>query len=246
MDNLSETKKMMIYPAIDLLDGQCVRLRQGNYDAVTVYHSDPLQMAAAFRAAGAQWLHVVDLEAARTGKPAHAELIGTIRRQTGLKIQTGGGIRNMAHLQLLLDDYGIERAVLGTAAVRDRSFTEAALRMAPERIAIGLDARDGRISIDGWTQDSGLDVLDMARQMRSLGAQTVIYTDISRDGMLQGPALEGIRRLVGIAGLSVIASGGIGSMQDIEAVRATGAAGVIVGKAIYEKKVVLEACWPKE
>ena len=246
MDNLSETKKMIIYPAIDLLDGQCVRLRQGNYDDVTVYHSDPLQMAAAFRAAGAQWLHVVDLEAARTGTPAHAELIGTIRRQTGLKIQTGGGIRNMAHLQLLLNEYGIERAVLGTAAVRDRSFTEAALHMAPERIAIGLDARDGRISIDGWTQDSGLDVLDMARQMRSLGAQTVIYTDISRDGMLQGPALEGIRRLVGIAGLSVIASGGIGSMQDIEAVRATGAAGVIVGKAIYEKKVVLEACWPKE
>ena len=246
MDNLSETKKMIIYPAIDLLDGQCVRLRQGNYDAVTVYHSDPLQMAAAFRSAGAEWLHVVDLEAARTGTPAHAELIGMIRRQTGLKIQTGGGIRNMAHLQLLLDDYGIERAVLGTAAVRDRSFTEAALRMAPERIAIGLDARDGRISIDGWTQDSGLDVLDMARQMRSLGAQTVIYTDISRDGMLQGPALEGIRRLVGIAGLSVIASGGIGSMQDIKAVRATGAAGVIVGKAIYEKKVVLEACWQKE
>ena len=173
MDNLSETKKMIIYPAIDLLDGQCVRLRQGNYDDVTVYHSDPLQMAAAFRSAGAEWLHVVDLEAARTGTPAHAELIGMIRRQTGLKIQTGGGIRNMAHLQLLLDDYGIERAVLGTAAVRDRSFTEAALRMAPERIAIGLDARDGRISIDGWTQDSGLDVLDMARQMRSLGAQKI-------------------------------------------------------------------------
>lgn len=245
MDILHEKNKMVIYPAIDLLNGQCVRLRQGDYHQVTVYDEDPLHMAGVFRDAGAEWLHVVDLEAARTGKPAHDGLIAEIRRQTGLKIQTGGGIRNMAHLMLLLDTCGIERAVLGTAAVRDRAFTEAALRMAPERIAIGLDARDGRIAVDGWTRDSGLDVQEFALLMQQLGAQTVIYTDISRDGMLQGPALDGIRRLVNLAGLSVVASGGIGSQQDIEDVRATGAAGVIVGKAIYEKKVVLEACWPK-
>ena len=237
---------MIIYPAIDLLNGQCVRLRQGRYDQVTVYHDDPVQMAMTFRRAGAEWLHVVDLEAARTGQPAHAGLIGELRQKTGLKIQTGGGIRNMAHVQLLLETYGIERIILGTAAVRDRIFTETVLCQYPDRTAIGLDARDGRISIDGWTQDSGLDLLEFACLMRDAGARTVIYTDIGRDGMLQGPALEGIRCLVSLDGLSVIASGGIGSGQDIAAVRRTGAAGVIVGKAIYEKKVVLEECWPKE
>ncbi|MEA4889450.1 MAG: 1-(5-phosphoribosyl)-5-[(5-phosphoribosylamino)methylideneamino]imidazole-4-carboxamide isomerase [Clostridiaceae bacterium] len=243
----NETKQpMIIYPAIDLLGGQCVRLQQGRYDQVTVYSPDPLGVARTFQAAGATWLHIVDLDAARTGIPAHASLIADIRRQTGLHIQTGGGIRTMPHLRLLLEEYGIDRAVLGTAAVNDRAMTLEALRRYPDRLAIGLDARDGQISVDGWTRGSGLDVLDFARLMLDAGARTVIYTDIKRDGMMSGPALDGIRSLVALDGLTVIASGGIGSPADIEAVRRAGAAGVIIGKAIYEKKVVLGQCWPNE
>lgn len=236
---------MIIYPAIDLLGGQCVRLRQGDYSLVTVYSPDPLQVAMQFRQAGAAWLHVVDLDAARSGVPAHAALIAEIRRQTGLKIQTGGGIRDMAHVQALLEEALIDRIVLGTAAVRNRSFTEAVLRQYPDRTAIGIDARNGEVSVDGWTRGSGLNALDFARAMADAGARLAIYTDISRDGMLTGSATGSVREMVESSGLSIIASGGIGSIDDIEAVRETGAAGVIVGKAIYEGKVGLEQCWPK-
>ncbi|HBP39029.1 MAG TPA: 1-(5-phosphoribosyl)-5-[(5-phosphoribosylamino)methylideneamino]imidazole-4-carboxamide isomerase [Clostridiales bacterium] len=237
---------MIIYPAIDLLSGQCVRLLQGQYDQVTVYSPDPLAVARQFQAAGATWLHIVDLDAARSGIPVHAELIAAIRRSTGLKVQTGGGIRSLAHARTLLEKAAIERVVLGTAAVRDRSFTEEMLRLYPDRVAIGIDARDGEVSIDGWTRGSGLKTLEFARMMAAVGARLAIFTDISRDGMLTGSATESVRELVERSGLAIIASGGIGSPADIEAVRQTGAAGVIVGKAIYEGKVRLEECWPKE
>jgi len=237
---------MIIYPAIDLLGGQCVRLRQGRYDQVTVYYKDPMEIARKFQAAGAPWLHIVDLDAAKTGVPVHAEMITAIRRQTGLKIQTGGGIRNLAHVRTLLEDAGIDRIVLGTAAVRDRQFTEQVLALYPDRVAIGIDARDGEVSVDGWTQGSGLKALDFARMMAAAGARLAIFTDISRDGMLTGSATESVQEMVEASGLEIIASGGIGSWADIEAVRLTGASGVIVGKAIYEGKVKLEQCWLKE
>jgi phosphoribosylformimino-5-aminoimidazole carboxamide ribotide isomerase len=241
-----KSQEMIIYPAIDLLDGRCVRLSQGRYDQVTVYHEQPLEVARQFCAAGASWLHVVDLEAARSGKSAQTDLIAAIRRETGLKIQTGGGIRTMATLELLLETHGLDRAVLGTAAVRDRAFTEEALARYGERIAIGVDARDGKVCIEGWTEDSGLDAVAFARTMAASGARTLIFTDIRRDGMMHGPAVGAIRELTNLGLFDVIASGGIGSHEDIEAVRGTGAAGVIVGKAIYERKVVLSKCWPKE
>ena len=248
--NQPETRQsarpMIIYPAIDLLGGQCVRLRQGRYDQVTVYHQDPLVVANQFKEAGAPWLHIVDLDAARTGIPVHAEMIAAIRRITGLRVQTGGGIRNIEQVRALLEDASIDRIVLGTAAVRDRSFTEQAIKQYPDRIAIGIDARDGEVSVDGWTHGSGLKALDFARMMFEVGAQLAIFTDISRDGMLSGSATDGIRDMVENSGLTIIASGGIGSFADIEAVRQAGAAGVIVGKAIYEGKVKLEQCWPKE
>jgi phosphoribosylformimino-5-aminoimidazole carboxamide ribotide isomerase len=242
----SDRRPMIIYPAIDLLGGQCVRLKQGDYNQVTVYNPNPLEVARTFKAAGAPWLHVVDLDAARSGIPAHAGLIADIRRETGLKIQTGGGIRQMAHLQFLLEELMIERVVLGTAAVRDRAFIEQALRRYRDRIAIGIDARDGEVSVEGWTQGSGLHALDFARMMAQAGAMTAVYTDISRDGMLLGPATASTRAMVELSGLEIIASGGIGSYEDIEAIRQTGAAGVIVGKAIYEGKVRIEQCWPRE
>ena len=233
---------MILYPAIDLLQGQCVRLHQGRYDQVTVYSSDPLAVARRFQAEGAAWLHVVDLDAARTGRMAHADLIARMRRETGMKIQTGGGIRTMTALERLLETHQLARAVLGTVAVNEPRFTEKALTRYPDRIAIGLDARDGMVCIEGWTKDSGLDVVAFAREMADLGAKTVIYTDIRRDGTMRGPALAGIRQLVDLGRLAVIASGGIGCQDDLEAVRRTGAAGVIVGKALYEGKVVLPSC----
>lgn len=236
---------MIIYPAIDLLGGRCVRLRQGDYNQVTVYNDDPLDMASQFVQAGAEWIHVVDLDAARTGAPVHAELIRKIKRQLGVKIQTGGGIRNLQHLTLLLEKYEIDRAVLGTAAVRDRAFTEEALKLFGKNIAIGIDARNGEVSVSGWTEGSGIKASDLACRMVEAGAGTIIYTDISRDGMLTGPAIEKTQELVQLTGIDIIASGGIGSFNDIKSVEGTGAAGVIVGKAIYEGKVKLEQCWQK-
>lgn len=237
-------KDLIIYPAIDLLGGRCVRLRQGDYNQVTVYHEDPVAMARQFRDAGASWIHVVDLDAARSGVPAHVDLIRRISRETGLKVQTGGGIRTLEHLQTLLENDLIARAVLGTAAVRDRALIEKILKLYPDRVAIGIDARDGEVSIDGWTQGSGLSALDFAKTMESLGARVVIFTDIARDGMMVGTAIDRVRELVESTSLEVIASGGIGKWADIEAVRQTGAAGVIVGKAIYEGTVSLSQCWP--
>lgn len=236
---------MIIYPAIDLLGGRCVRLRQGDYNQVTVYNDDPLDMASQFANAGAAWIHIVDLDAAKTGAPVHAELIRNIKRLTGVQVQTGGGIRNLQHLTLLLEQYDIDRAVLGTAAVRDRVFTEEALKQYGLNIAIGIDARAGEVSVSGWTEGSGIKASELACRMAEAGAKTIIYTDIARDGMLTGPALDNTHALVQLTGIDIIASGGIGSYEDIVAVEGTGAAGVIVGKAIYEGKVKLEQCWQK-
>lgn len=233
----------IIYPAIDLLGGQCVRLRQGDYNQVTVYHDDPIAMAQSFRDAGAAWLHVVDLDAARSGVPAQVDLIRAISRATGLLVQTGGGIRTLDHLETLLAS-GIARAVLGTAAVKNRPMIEQVLKRYPDRVAIGIDARDGEVSIDGWTHGSGLPALEFAQTMEALGARTIVFTDIARDGMMVGPATDRVQELVEKTGLALIASGGIGTYADIEAVRQTGAAGVIVGKAIYEGTVSLRQCWP--
>lgn len=233
----------IIYPAIDLLGGHCVRLRQGDYNQVTVYHDDPVAMARSFRDAGATWIHVVDLDAAKSGVPAHVDLIRAISRETGLLVQTGGGIRTLEHLETLLEN-GIARAVLGTAAVKNRPLIEEVLKRYPDRVAIGIDARDGEVSIDGWTQGSGLPALDFAQTMEALGARTVIFTDIARDGMMVGSATDRVQELVEQTSLAIIASGGIGTYADIEAVRQTGAAGVIVGKAIYEGTVRLTECWP--
>ncbi len=243
---MTQSQKLIIYPAIDLLGGRCVRLRQGDYNQVTVYNEDPIAQAMQFKKAGAEWIHVVDLDAAKSGIPTHLEIIRSIRCETGLKIQTGGGIRTMRHLERLLDEGGISRAVLGTAAVKNRPLIEEILKYYPDRVAIGIDARDGEVSIDGWTQGSGLPALEFAQTMESLGARVVIFTDIARDGMMVGTATDRVRELVNETSLEIIASGGIGSYADIEAVREIKAAGVIVGKAIYEGTVTLSQCWPKE
>jgi len=233
---------MIIYPAIDLLDGQCVRLSQGKYDQVTVYSDDPAAIAAGFAADGAKWIHMVDLNAAKTGIPANQSIIEAVVKKTGLKVQTGGGIRNLDTLRRLIEEIGVSRCVIGTSAIRDRVFTQKALALYGDKIAIGLDARNGEIAVDGWTSGSGINVIEFALIMKGIGAQTVIYTDIARDGMLTGPAAESTKELVKATGLSVIASGGIGSQEDITLISTSGCSGVIVGKAIYEGKVRLSIC----
>lgn len=233
---------MIIYPAIDLLDGQCVRLSQGKYDQVTVYSDDPVNIAEGFAAAGAKWIHMVDLNAAKTGIPVNQSIIAAVVKRTGLKVQTGGGIRNLDTLRYLIEEIGVSRCVIGTSAIRDRAFTEKALILYGDKIAIGLDAQNGEIAVDGWTSGSGVNVIDFAKTMQGIGARTVIYTDIARDGMLTGPATESTRELVDATGLSVIASGGIGSEEDITRIQTSGCSGVIVGKAIYEGKVRLSVC----
>ena len=243
---MNKPNHLIIYPAIDLLGGRCVRLRQGDYNQVTVYNEDPIAQAMQFKQAGAEWIHVVDLDAAKSGVPTNLEIIREISRATGLKIQTGGGIRTLEHLEKLLENQTISRAVLGTAAVKNRPLVEQVLKLYSDRVAIGIDARNGEVSVDGWTQGSGLPALEFAQTMESLGAQVVIFTDIARDGMMVGTATDLVQELVAKTSLSIIASGGIGTYADIEAVRATGAAGVIVGKAIYEGTVTLAQCWPKE
>lgn len=233
---------MIIYPAIDLLGGKCVRLRQGKYDQVTVYNDDPMEQAQRFKDAGAEWIHVVDLDAARSGIPTNHEIIKEISIKTGLKVDTGGGIRNMDTLRRWIEDYGVQRCVIGTSAIKDRKFTEEALKRYADKIAIGIDAKGGEVAVDGWTEGSGVTAVDFAKTMKSIGAQAIVFTDIARDGMLTGPAFDSTKELVYRTGLKVTASGGIGSDEDIMYIKGSGCEGVIVGKAIYEGKVDLKKC----
>lgn len=233
---------MYILPAIDLLGGKCVRLRQGKYDDVTIYNEDPIAQAMEFKEAGAEWIHIVDLDAAKSGIPTNHEIIREIAVKTGLKVDTGGGIRNMDTLTKWIEEYGVTRCVIGTSAIKDRAFTEAALKRYSDKIAIGIDAHNGEVAVDGWTTGGGVKALEFANTMKELGAKTIVFTDISRDGMLTGPAFESTKELVDKTGLDVIASGGIGSDEDIMYIKGSGCAGVIVGKAIYERKVDLKKC----
>ena len=233
---------MIILPAIDLIGGKCVRLQKGDYNKVTIYNDDPLAQAMSFKEAGAEWIHIVDLDAAKSGIPTNHEIIAQIASRTGLKVDTGGGIRNMDTLSRWIEDYGVSRCVLGTAAIKDRSFTEAAIARYGEKIAIGIDAKSGEVAVDGWTNGSGVNAVDFALIMKSIGAKTVVFTDIARDGMLTGPAVESTKEMVEKTGLDVIASGGIGSDDDVLNIKTSGCTGVIVGKAIYEGRVDLKKC----
>ena len=233
---------MYILPAIDLLSGKCVRLKQGKYDDVTIYSDDPLSVAKNFASLGSKWIHIVDLDAAKSGVPTNYEIVKELACKTRLLVETGGGIRNMETLEKWINEYGVKRCVLGTSAIKDKEFTKEALQKYPDSIAIGIDAHDGEVAVDGWTKGGGVKATDFALQMVSLGAKTIIFTDISRDGMLTGPAFDATKELVQKTGIDIIASGGIGSDEDVIHIKDSGCAGVIVGKAIYEGKVDLEKC----
>ena len=233
---------MTIYPAIDILGGQAVRLTQGRKDQTTVY-GEPIEMATKWVNKGAEWLHVVDLDGAFEGRPKN---LGVLRNMAAAvpraKIQVGGGIRSMSTVGLLFDA-GIERIVLGTAAVQDQEFVKNALAKHSGRMAIGIDARDGYVQISGWTKDSQIGAIDLARRLQDAGVRLVIYTDISRDGVLEGPNIEATRQMLENTQLSVIASGGVSSLQDVHRlaeINHSRLEGVIIGKALYEGRIRIE------
>ena len=233
---------MRIYPAIDILDGKAVRLKQGRKQDVTVY-GDPIEMAAKWAGKGAEWLHVVDLDGAFEGEPKNLNALRAMAADvSGVKIQTGGGIRKLSTVETLLAA-GIQRVVLGTAAVQDQEFVKNALAKYPQNVAVGIDARDGKVQISGWIEDSKIGAIELALKLQDLGARVVIYTDISRDGVLNGVNVEATREMIEKTDLSVIASGGISSMSDLHRLAEIAHPrldGAIIGKALYEGRIQIE------
>ena len=230
---------MDLFPAIDLRDGKCVRLHQGDYDQETVYGDDPVAQAVAFADAGAGWIHVVDLDAARTGVPENRDVVAAIADAVSVPVQTGGGIRSVEAASILFEA-GVERVVIGTAALKDPGLVRTLAR--DHRVAVGLDAKSGEVATDGWLVGSGRTVLDVARSFADAGVDAFVVTDISRDGTLEGPDIVGLTEVLGATPVDVIASGGVGTpedLRDLAAVEVDGRrlAGVIAGKAIYEGHV---------
>lgn len=228
-----------VIPAIDLRGGRCVRLVQGDFDRQTVYGDDPPAMARRWAEAGARLLHVVDLDGSKAGAPAQLDTVAAIARAVELPVQLGGGIRRLEDVEAAFAA-GVWRVVVGTAAVEDPAFLDAALARFPDRVAVGIDARDGRVAVRGWLAVSDTDALELARGVAARGARTIVYTDIARDGMLAGPNLEAMHRMAAaVPGVDVIASGGVARLDDVLALLDTGVRGVIVGKAIYTGDVDL-------
>ena len=223
---------MKIFPAIDLYQGQAVRLIKGDYNQLTVYDPDPLHTARCFAQQGAEYLHMVDLEGAKTGQTPNLSLIRRIAGESGLFTQVGGGIRSMDTVRAYLDN-GVDRVILGTAALTDEDFLRQALNAYGPRIAVGVDLRDGYVSIRGWTEQSAVTGMDFCKKMETLGVQTIICTDISRDGLMQGTNLSLYETLQKSFSLDIIASGGVSSLSDVKALAAIQVYGAIIGKAYY-------------
>ena len=223
---------MILLPAIDLFGGKAVRLYKGDYAQMTVYHDDPLAVARDFKRCGASWLHIVDLEGARDGGMPHLELAQRIAAETGLSVELGGGIRDMERVRRSLDS-GVQRVVLGTAAVEKMSFVREAVESYGERIAVGADVRDGCIAVRGWREKSALSLEAFLEEMQGLGVKTVICTDISRDGAMRGTNRALYRSLSERFAMNMIASGGVSDLADVKALRDMGLYGAIVGKAYY-------------
>lgn len=225
----------IIYPAIDIRDGKCVRLIQGDYAQETIYNENPLEVALEWERLGGQFIHLVDLDGAKAGKPVNDELIGRIAQAVKVPVQVGGGIRTRADVEHLFH-LGVSRVILGTAAIEDRAFVEDVLAAYGDKIAIGIDARNGYVATRGWLETSEVKADVLAKELAAKGAKTFIFTDISRDGMMQGPNVEAIVELAKASGQTVIASGGVSVMDDLNnlaACREQGVGGAIVGKALY-------------
>ena len=223
---------MLIFPAIDLFDHKAVRLFKGDYAQMTVYNDDPVAVARTFADCGATHIHLVDLQGAKDGTTPHLDLICRIKEQAGLFCEVGGGIRTMETIDRYVSA-GIDRVILGTAAVTEPGFVGQAVAAYGDKIAVGVDIRDGQVAIKGWTESAGLEAFDFCRQMEQTGVRTLICTDISKDGAMQGANAELYRQLSQQLSLNIVASGGVSSMADIERLRAMELYGAIVGKAYY-------------
>lgn len=231
----------IVYPAIDIRGGKCVRLVQGDYSRETVYRERPEDAAADWARAGAAWIHLVDLDGAKEGRPVNRQAIGAIAGSAGIPVQCGGGLRTLEDVARLIG-LGVSRVILGTAAIEDRAFVEAALASYGDKIAIGIDARDGFVATRGWLETSAVKAETLARELAAAGAGTFIFTDISRDGMMKGPNVEAIVSLAQASGRAVIASGGVSRYEDLERLAGherDGVAGAIVGKALYTGQIDL-------
>ena len=230
---------MLIFPAIDLYEGKAVRLLRGDYTQMTVYSDKPWEIASDFAAQGAVWLHTVDLEGAKSGQTPNLPVIERLVRDSGLRVEVGGGIRSMEVIDRYLDA-GISRVILGTAAVRDPDFLAAAAARCPDQLAVGVDIRDGEVAVSGWTEKSGLDAFDFCAHLQTLGIQTLICTDISRDGAMQGANHALYQKLSNEFSMNIIASGGVSSLEDIRILRAMNLYGAIIGKAYYTGAISLK------
>lgn len=226
---------MIIFPAIDIRDGKCVRLTEGRFDQETIFADQPVDMAVRWANEGAEYLHVVDLDGALAGKPVNMAAITKIIKAVNIPVQLGGGIRTLENIRECLEA-GVQRVILGSIAVRQPELVAAACKQYGNRIVVGIDARDGQAAVEGWGESGGISAEELAKRMAQVGVERIIYTDISRDGMLSGVNVAATAALAQAAGIPVIASGGVGSLADIKAIKeseSAGIEGVIVGKAIY-------------
>ena len=224
---------MEVIPAIDLIEGRCVRLYQGDYARATVYEDDPVETARRWERMGARRVHVVDLDGARDGEPRNLDVIRRIAGAVGVPVQMGGGIRNLAAVREALSA-GVDRVMLGTVAARNpRVVKDACAEMGEDAVVVAVDSRDGRVAVSGWTDDSDVRATDLIRRMLDAGARTFLCTDISRDGALMGPNCELMRELAGVAGGGVIAAGGVAAVEHLAALAETGVGGAVIGKALY-------------
>jgi len=231
---------MRLYPAIDIKDGQCVRLKKGLFDEVTVYSNQPHEIAKSFEADGAGFIHTVDLDGALKGRRVNADAIEKIVKSVSVPVQLGGGIRTLDDIREVLD-LGIYRVIIGTKAVENPDFVRQAVeQFGAEHIVVGIDAKDGLVAVEGWEKVSTKTALSMALAMKDIGVGTIVYTDISRDGMLTGPNIEQTKILSDQTGIDIIASGGMSCMEDLDSVFEAGIHGAIMGKALYEKKIILK------
>ena len=230
---------MVIYPAIDLRGGRCVRLRQGDYQQETIYGNDPGAMARQWADDGAQALHLVDLDGAKAGKPTNLEALRSIRQAVKIPLQVGGGLRSEADLTTIFE-LGIERAILGSRACQDPAWLALMAKRYPQRILLGLDAKDGLVATEGWLEVSQVAALDLARQVNDLPLAGIIYTDIAKDGMMAGPSWDGLAAMSAATPLPVIASGGVTTASDVKRLRTMHLAGCIIGRALYEKTIDLK------
>ena len=230
---------MIFFPAIDLKDGKCVRLFQGDMDQTTIFGDDPAAQARIFEDAGCSWIHVVDLNGAFEGKPVNEKAINSILNAISIPIELGGGIREMATVDFWLER-GVRRVILGTAALKDPGLVKEACRKHPGRIAVGVDARGDKVAVEGWAEVSELATIDLVRQFEDVGVAAIIYTDIDRDGVMKGPNIEATLKLACAVSIPVIASGGVSSMNDLEKLKLSGNGlleGAISGRAIYDGKI---------